>query len=99
VHSVFLAAAQRDATACDASASGSVAPFSSMAWSGADARAKIGPHLLGHRAPERSPFDRCWQLALGQAMEGTLAAAFGRQEGLLAAVNGIYVQPGLRRPR
>jgi hypothetical protein len=52
---------------------------------------------LANRAPERWPFDQCWQLAIGQAMDDTLAAGFGRQQGLLAAINGIYAQLGFRR--
>jgi hypothetical protein len=54
---------------------------------------------LANRAPERWPFDQCWQLATGRAVDETLAAQFGRQQGLLAAINGIYVQLGLRRGR
>jgi hypothetical protein len=33
-----------------------------------------------------------------QAADDTLAATFGRQQGLLAAINGIYVQLGRCRP-
>jgi hypothetical protein len=54
---------------------------------------------LANRAPERWPFDQCWQLATGQPVDDTLAAEFGRQQGLLAAINGIYVQLGMRRSR
>jgi hypothetical protein len=52
---------------------------------------------LANRAPERWPFDQVWQLATGRSLDDTLAADFGRSQGLLAAVNGVYVQLGLRR--
>jgi hypothetical protein len=55
--------------------------------------------FLANRAPERWPFDQCWQLVTGKPLSDTLAADFGRAQGLLAAVNGIYVQLGLRRPQ
>jgi hypothetical protein len=54
---------------------------------------------LANRAPERWPFDQMWQLATGQPLDETLAADFGRSQGLLAAVNGVYVQLGRRSPR
>lgn len=53
---------------------------------------------LANKAPERWPFDQCWQIATGEVRDDTLAADFGRHQGLLAAINGIYVQLGLRRP-
>jgi hypothetical protein len=80
-----------------------------VALSAVEERARHGPveatpelrfvlAYLANRAPERWPFDQCWQLATGRPLDDTLAAGFGRQQGLLAAINGIYVQLGLRRP-
>lgn len=54
---------------------------------------------LANRAPERWPFDECWKLATGAALDSTDAAVFGRRQGLLAAINGIYRQLRIERPR
>lgn len=55
--------------------------------------------FLANHAPERWPFDECWRLVTSPPADSTAASGFGRRQGLLAAINGIYVQLGLRRPR
>jgi hypothetical protein len=54
--------------------------------------------FLAARAPERWPFDACWHAATVARPGDTEAAAYGRHQSLLAAVNGIYLQLGLKRP-
>lgn len=54
---------------------------------------------LANRAPERWPFDEAWKQATRDIVGGSAASGFGRRQSLLAAINGIYLQLGVRRPQ
>jgi hypothetical protein len=53
--------------------------------------------FLANEAQERWPFDTFWKEATTPAARNTLSVAFGRRQGLNAALNGMYLQVGRKR--
>jgi hypothetical protein len=54
--------------------------------------------FLASRCEERWPFDYWWTAATQQEAGDTLSSQFGRRQSLNAALSGIYLQLGRKRP-